>query len=50
VQKIAEHHLDNVRMKLAQLQRMESVLAATVAKCSGDSSPACPVLEMLDAS
>ena len=49
VQKIAERHLDNVRTKLAQLQRMESVLAATVAKCPGDSSPACPVLEMLDA-
>lgn len=49
VQKIAEHHLDNVRTKLAQLRRMESVLAATVAKCHGDNSPACPVLEMLDA-
>ena len=31
VQKIAEHHLDNVRAKLAHLQRMESMLAASLA-------------------
>jgi MerR family mercuric resistance operon transcriptional regulator len=49
VQKIAAHHLGNVRAKLAHLQRMESMLAASLARCPGDTSPDCPVLEMLEA-
>jgi MerR family mercuric resistance operon transcriptional regulator len=49
VQSIASAHLTNVRTKLADLARLEKILAATVDQCSGDASPACPVLEMLDA-
>jgi MerR family mercuric resistance operon transcriptional regulator len=48
VQKIAEIHLAEVRSKLADLAKLERILADTVAKCSGDSSPSCPVLDMLD--
>jgi MerR family mercuric resistance operon transcriptional regulator len=48
VQKIASLHLQGVRAKLADLARMEKLLATTVAQCSGEQSPACPVLEMLD--
>jgi MerR family transcriptional regulator, mercuric resistance operon regulatory protein len=48
VQKIAARHLHNVRSKLADLAKMEKLLAKTVAQCSGNRSPACPVLEMLD--
>ena len=48
VQKIAARHLHNVRAKLVDLARMETLLAKTVAQCSGNRSPACPVLEMLD--
>jgi MerR family mercuric resistance operon transcriptional regulator len=48
VQKIAALHLHSVRAKLADLARMEKLLAKTVAQCSGNRSPACPVLEMLD--
>lgn len=33
--------------KLADLARLERVLAATVAKCSGGSAPTCPVLDVL---
>jgi MerR family mercuric resistance operon transcriptional regulator len=49
VQSIASAHLTNVRTKLADLVKLEKILAATVDQCSGDASPECPVLEMLDA-
>ena len=48
VQKIAARHLHNVRLKLADLAKMEQLLAKTVAQCGGNRSSACPVLEMLD--
>ncbi len=49
VQKIAEAHLVEVRAKLADLAKLEGILADTVARCSGDPTPSCPVLDMLDA-
>jgi MerR family mercuric resistance operon transcriptional regulator len=49
VREIAEVHLGDVRAKLADLARLERILADTVAQCSGESSPPCPVLDMLDA-
>jgi MerR family mercuric resistance operon transcriptional regulator len=48
VQRIAARHLHNVRSKLADLARMEHLLAKTVAQCGGARASACPVLEMLD--
>lgn len=47
VQEIARTHLDEVRAKLADLARLEGILAATIAQCSGDPAPSCPVLDML---
>lgn len=47
VREVARAHLSEVRTKLADLTRLEHILAATVAKCSGDSAPSCPVLDML---
>jgi MerR family mercuric resistance operon transcriptional regulator len=44
---IARTRLDEVRSKLADLVRIEGVLAATIAQCSGDAVPSCPVLDML---
>ena len=49
VQKIAAVHLQSVRTKLAHLARMEKLLAKTIAECTGNRFPTCPVLEMLDA-
>lgn len=43
-----ERHLVDVRAKIADLRRIESVLAATAAKCSGQQVPHCAVLEALD--
>ena len=49
IKTIASAHLTNVQTKLADLARLEKILAATVDQCSGDASPECPILEMLDA-
>jgi MerR family transcriptional regulator, mercuric resistance operon regulatory protein len=35
-----------VRTKLADLGRLERILAETISRCSGDSVPSCPVLDM----
>ncbi len=42
-----ERHLADVRAKLADLRRIEKVLAQTASQCSGDQVPACPVLDAL---
>lgn len=42
-------HLSDVRAKIADLQRIETVLSETAAQCSGDDVPDCPVLDALSA-
>lgn len=42
-----EQHLSDVRAKIADLRRIETVLARTAAQCSGDKVPECAVLEAL---
>jgi MerR family mercuric resistance operon transcriptional regulator len=49
VKERTERHLADVRAKIADLKRMERVLAATAAKCTGDEVPDCPVLDALTA-
>lgn len=50
VRAVAVPHLDDVRAKIADLTRLEAALAATVSRCSTDTSaPSCPVLEVLEA-
>jgi MerR family mercuric resistance operon transcriptional regulator len=39
-----ERHLADVRARIADLRRIESVLAETVARCSGMEAPDCPIL------
>lgn len=48
VQQIGSAHLAEVRLKLAHLTRLESLLSDTLDRCSGEATPACPVLDMLD--
>jgi len=48
VREIARTHLDDVRTKLADLTKLERILGETIARCSGDPAPSCPVLDMLD--
>ena len=49
VHKIATAHLANVRKKLSDLAKLETILAETVAQCSNGATPDCPVLDVLDA-
>ena len=48
VREIAAHHLDDIRSKIADLRKLERLLAKTIAQCSGRRVPNCPVLEILD--
>lgn len=47
VREIAWTHLGEVRAKLADLAKLEHILAETIARCSGGAAPSCPVLDML---
>lgn len=48
VKERTERHLADVRAKIADLRRIEKVLSATAAVCSGKDVPECAVLETLD--
>ncbi|MCT9000149.1 MerR family transcriptional regulator [Chelativorans intermedius] len=47
VKERTERHLSDVRARIADLRRIEKVLAATAARCTGERVPECPVLEAL---
>ncbi|ROR32344.1 MerR family transcriptional regulator [Inmirania thermothiophila] len=47
VQALAERHLHDVRRRIADLRRMETVLDAMLAQCRAGRSPACPLIEAL---
>lgn len=49
VKERTERHLARVRAKIADLRRIERVLAATAARCAGNDVPDCPILEALTA-
>lgn len=42
-----EAHLTDVRRKIADLRRIETVLSRTADQCTGDQAPDCPILEAL---
>jgi MerR family mercuric resistance operon transcriptional regulator len=49
VRVVAEAHLKDVRAKIADLARLEAVLAETVGRCAIEGpAPSCPVLELLE--
>ncbi len=47
VKERTKRHLADVRAKIADLRRIESVLAATASRCSGAEVPNCPVLDAI---
>ena len=47
VQEMTLRHLADVRAKIVDLRRLERTLAATVAACSGEEIPRCPVIDAL---
>jgi MerR family mercuric resistance operon transcriptional regulator len=48
VQEIAAHHRDRVRAKIADLTRLEHLLAETIEQCSDEVAPGCPVIDMIN--
>jgi MerR family mercuric resistance operon transcriptional regulator len=48
VKEIAAHHLHDIRAKIADLAKLERLLAKTIARCSSTQGPECPVLDILD--
>ena len=50
VRAIAARHLEDVRAKITDLEKLERLLAKTIKQCSGKAVPDCPVLDVLDAS
>ena len=48
VHEIAAHHLDDIRAKIADLRKLERLLAKTIAQCSDNRVPHCPVVDILD--
>jgi MerR family mercuric resistance operon transcriptional regulator len=50
VELIAAAHLADVRAKIADLARLEALLATAVSCCVRDDVPTCPVLDLLEAS
>lgn len=47
VKTLATRHIETVRAKIADLQRIEKVLSETVAQCSGEDAPDCAVIDAL---
>ena len=47
MERLASGHLTDVHAKLADLRRLEKVLAELVARCKGGTVPECPILEAL---
>ena len=48
VRVVASRHLDDIRTRIADLRKLERLLAKTVARCTGTTAPECPVLDILD--
>lgn len=48
VREIASQHLAIVRRKMADLARLEGLLASTIDRCSGDHVPHCAVIDMIE--
>lgn len=44
-----ETHLADIRARIADLARIEAVLAETAAQCSGNDVPECPILDLFTA-
>jgi MerR family mercuric resistance operon transcriptional regulator len=47
VETLARVHLDEIRSRMADLARMETVLAAMIGRCASGTVPDCPILEAL---
>ena len=49
VRTAAQHHIGEIRAKIAELKEMERTLGALIEACHGDERPDCPILDELAA-
>lgn len=49
VKKVAQHHVDEIDLKIEELKGMRETLSQLVRSCSGDNRPDCPILDALSA-
>ena len=49
VERMGRHPLEVVRDKIRDLKAIETVLAQTIARCTGSDTPDCPLLDVLSA-
>ena len=47
VEQLARDHVREIRRKIADLRRLESVFETMAAQCSGDAVPDCPIIDAL---
>jgi len=47
VRTIAQDHLEDVRLKISDLKKMEKILGRTISRCDGGEYPDCPIIEAL---
>ncbi|HKW95602.1 MAG TPA: helix-turn-helix domain-containing protein [Methylomirabilota bacterium] len=47
VKRVTVHHLDEIRLKITDLRKIERVLGKMAAQCEGGTVPACPVIDAL---
>jgi MerR family mercuric resistance operon transcriptional regulator len=47
VQSVAQHHLDEIAVKIADLMTMQTVLGALVVRCEEDDNTTCPLIAAL---
>lgn len=47
VREIAATHLGTIRARIADLKKLEKLLAQTVDRCEGGTAPECPMLDIL---
>jgi len=48
VREICAKHLQTVRSKMADLARLERLLSSTINRCSGDHTPHCAIIDMIE--
>jgi MerR family mercuric resistance operon transcriptional regulator len=47
VERLARDHVREIRRKIADLRKLESVFGTMAAQCSGDEVPECPIIDAL---
>lgn len=47
VKTITLEHVETVRQKIADLKKLEKTLARIASQCTGDGTPACPIIDAL---